>query len=83
MSTSTAAGQAAVRPRRRPRSARSRRVITPSTGCEASVSGSMRVTSSEEGSAPAIMVIDSPGGELTSMDRIVKAILAAAEGAPA
>jgi membrane-bound serine protease (ClpP class) len=30
----------------------------------------------EEGSAAAIMVIDSPGGELTSMDRIVKAILA-------
>jgi membrane-bound serine protease (ClpP class) len=30
----------------------------------------------EEGSAAAIIVIDSPGGELTSMDRIIKAILA-------
>ena len=30
----------------------------------------------EEGSAAVVMVVDSPGGELTSMDRIVKAILA-------
>ena len=30
----------------------------------------------DEGSAAVIIVIDSPGGELTSMDRIVKAILA-------
>ena len=30
----------------------------------------------EEGSPAAIIVIDSPGGELTSMDRIIKAILA-------
>jgi len=29
----------------------------------------------DEGSAAAILVIDSPGGELTSMDRIIKAIL--------
>lgn len=30
----------------------------------------------DEGSAAAIIVIDSPGGELTSMDRMIKAILA-------
>ena len=30
----------------------------------------------EDGSAAALIVIDSPGGELTSMDRIIKAILA-------
>jgi len=30
----------------------------------------------EDGNAAALIVIDSPGGELTSMDRIVKAILA-------
>ncbi|HYI34196.1 MAG TPA: hypothetical protein VEX88_12110, partial [Glaciibacter sp.] len=30
----------------------------------------------EEGAAAAIIQIDSPGGELTSMDRIIKAILA-------
>jgi membrane-bound serine protease (ClpP class) len=30
----------------------------------------------DEGSAAVVMVVDSPGGELTSMDRIVKAILA-------
>jgi membrane-bound serine protease (ClpP class) len=30
----------------------------------------------EDGSAAALIVIDSPGGELTSMDRILKAILA-------
>ncbi|MBA2263348.1 MAG: nodulation protein NfeD, partial [Chloroflexi bacterium] len=29
-----------------------------------------------EGDAAALIVIDSPGGELTSMDRIIKAILA-------
>ena len=30
----------------------------------------------DEGSAAAVIVIDSPGGELTSMDRMIKAILA-------
>jgi membrane-bound serine protease (ClpP class) len=30
----------------------------------------------DEGSAAAIIVVDSPGGELTSMDRVIKAILA-------
>src|SRR5688572_21430647 len=35
----------------------------------------LRVAAQEE-SAAAIIVIDSPGGELTSMDRIIKAILA-------
>jgi membrane-bound ClpP family serine protease len=34
----------------------------------------LRVAADEE-SAAVVMVIDSPGGELTSMDRIVKAIL--------
>ena len=32
--------------------------------------------SAEDGDAAALIVIDSPGGELTSMDRIIKAILA-------
>src|SRR5688500_7091277 len=35
----------------------------------------LRVAAQEE-SAAAVIVIDSPGGELTSMDRIIKAILA-------
>ena len=35
---------------------------------------SLRVAA-DEGSAAAIIVVDSPGGELTSMDRIIKAIL--------
>jgi membrane-bound serine protease (ClpP class) len=32
--------------------------------------------SAEDGNAAALIVIDSPGGELTSMDRIIKAVLA-------
>ena len=32
--------------------------------------------SAEDGNAAALIVIDSPGGELTSMDRMIKAILA-------
>jgi membrane-bound serine protease (ClpP class) len=32
--------------------------------------------SADDGHAAALIVIDSPGGELTSMDRIIKAILA-------
>jgi membrane-bound serine protease (ClpP class) len=39
------------------------------------VEEALRVAAEEE-SAAALIVIDSPGGELTSMDRIVKAILA-------
>ena len=34
----------------------------------------------EDGDAAALIVIDSPGGELTSMDRMIKAILAESAG---